>query len=65
VFECNQVEQSGGRHCLCLGCMQRRCRMHVDADYGQRQAQLGVDPGPECRHCIAYVLRDMFITLNL
>ena len=38
--------------------------MHVDADYGQRQAQLGVDPGPECRHCIAYVLRDMFITVN-
>ena len=64
VIECNQVEGAGGRHCLCLGCMQRRCRMHVDEDYAYYQAQAGVDPGPECRHCIAYVLRDMFITVH-
>jgi hypothetical protein len=38
--------------------------MNVDEDYGQGQAQAGDDPGPECQHCIAYVLRDMFIQVN-
>jgi len=64
VIECNQVEGPEGRHHLCLGCMQRRCRMHVDENYWQMQAQAGVDPGPDCRHCTAYVLRDMFIQVN-
>jgi hypothetical protein len=59
VIECNQIEGPGG-----LSCMQRCCRMHVDEDYRQEQAQVGVDPGPECRHCTAYVLRDTFVRLD-
>lgn len=64
VIECNQTEGREGRHHLCLPCMQRRCKMHADDEYMQTQVQAGVDPGPYCRHCTSYVLRDCFATSN-